>query len=255
VVYRDHIGSRDRPPSETKESQHMRSKNRNILLALVAVLAFGVVASASASAALPEFSSSKYPVKFEITGGGSVRLEDAIEPQGSCTKVAIVGGEITGAKTAKASYLRLSECISWVNDTNCESAGASPGEIKTGPLTIAPVYISKSKKEVALDLNYEEKRGTPPSSFVKFECGSAIYPVLGSVLTKITAINTKASSFTISLKSNAAGRQEPWQFENEKGEKVSAFPELELRAGNLNFAFEASSNLTFTTAREMEIEG
>jgi len=62
--------------TDTKEFHLMRHRGRTMLAALVAVLALGVVASASASAALPEFSGT-FPDTFEPAISRSRRSADS----------------------------------------------------------------------------------------------------------------------------------------------------------------------------------
>lgn len=101
-----------------------KSRCRTLLAALLAVFAFGALASASASATLPEFKvpGAKYPVTF--TGAsGAVHLEVRGIGSYTCTSSSITG-EIVGPKEiAKvvAKFVGPSGCSGFCNQSGHES--------------------------------------------------------------------------------------------------------------------------------------
>jgi hypothetical protein len=133
----------------------MRHKSKTMLTALFAVFAFAAVASASASAALPEFvpaEGAKFPITFQDAAQKSdsslLAIDDEYSPR--CTG-SQVKGEITAAKVASVT-LEL---------TGCYYAGAkwSTGRGEEGKETmVLPgkgtlVYINKAEKRSGFSTN------------------------------------------------------------------------------------------------------
>jgi len=178
----------------------MRSKHlRNLKVggaALVAVLMFSALATASASAAKPEFKSpGGFPVKFNATSGAG-KLE-TVGAGGTVRTVTCksdtASGEITGAKTAKNIVVVFKECTAVEG-----SIMANCGTITTNKLTAEPNYLTNpnSASEVGLDLKPES--GT---QFAEFKCTAGIFTVTlkvtGSVVGKITPTNTLTKSYSL----------------------------------------------------------
>lgn len=216
----------------------MRSKNRNMLVALVAVFALGAVGVSSAAAALPEFvhgAGEAFPVSFasqSMEGSEEVRLEThQLGTFLECGHVTI-SGQITGAKSANVTA-NLGECGEW--NKGCETAKAKAGNVTiTG--TGALAYLSKSSKTVGVVLSIAE---------TKVLCGEPenrqTLIVKGNVILPITSINTKTTAYQATLHQTSPGTQEVTQYENEKGEAVKA--KLTASAEGSLF-YEASLNIT-----------
>jgi hypothetical protein len=112
---------------------------------------------------------------------------------------------------------------------SCASPGAQLGVIKTNPLVVEPGFV-KAPGEVGLDVK-------PATGEVVFEftCpGAGINEtvfsgkVKGSVIGRLSPINTATTTFTLELK-EAAGKQEVEQFEGGLPDTLSA--ELSTKEG------------------------
>jgi len=173
--------------------------------ALVAVLMFSALATASASAAKPEFKSpGGFPVKFTATSGAG-KLEtagvDGVHRTVTC-KSDTASGEITGAKTAKAIVVVFKECSAVESGItfNC-------GTITTNKLTAEPNYLTNPAVagEVGLDLKPEAG-----NEFAKFTCTagflSETLTVTGSVVGKITPTNKLTKTYALTF-AQTAGKQ------------------------------------------------
>ena len=153
----------------------MKSRCRTVLVALVAVLAFSTLASASASAALPELvnktgaqleyeffkSSTAVYTQFE----GSVNLAGP-DNKFSCTGMETLG-IFTSVKGAKL-HVTYSGCTK-PNATTCTTPGQATGVIETRPLIGKPVYLVKPPtSSVALLLEPAASQGL----FMEIVCGT-----------------------------------------------------------------------------------
>ncbi|HEV7529365.1 MAG TPA: hypothetical protein VGO29_10770 [Solirubrobacteraceae bacterium] len=218
----------------------MRPIVRGALAALLAVLALGAVASASASAAQPEFSS-EFPNKYEVTKrGGNFEQAPVFVTVGkrkitclSAAKTVVMSGkgELTGSKVATLALTFVS-CSGF--EGKCTTAGAKEGEIKTSELEAKPFYINK-KQEVGVLL---QVKGT--GSFAEFNCGpeakKETVKIRGSLVAPITPFNVSTTAFQLNI-AGAGGVQKPTEYENEKAEAVKATLEVE-GSGVTPFAFE-----------------
>ena len=176
---------------------------RTLIMAFVAVLAMSAVAAASASAALPEFSKTK----VKVTGkSGAGTLETVTGTKVTCTG-GTSSGEITAEKTVSKTLVIFTGCAS--SGFKCSTSGAASGELKTKELTGTLGYLTKSTKEVGLDL--KPASGT---EFIEFECAGGIVKVkvTGSVICPLTPVNTSTTTFTLTCKQKA-GVQEFKKFE------------------------------------------
>jgi hypothetical protein len=166
-------------------------------LALVAMLLFSGLASASASAAKPEFKSpSGFPVKFTGTSGAG-KLVTTAGREISCTSDS-ASGEITNAKTADNVVVEFKGCT-----TKILFFTLSCSNIVTNKLTAEPVYLTNpnSSSEVGLDL--KPMSGT---TFASFTCSGENLSVSGSVVGKITPTNKLTKSYTLSF-AQSGGKQ------------------------------------------------
>jgi hypothetical protein len=162
----------------------MRSTFRGVSLALIAVFALGALASASASAALPEFTGTengKHPVAFtaksgavgiQINGGGSLQCIHS-----STT------GEIINTKEVAKVVIKFEEgdCASY--STFCGQIGHSHFW-ESNELKGRIAYISKEKGGNRIGLLLEPVTGL----FAKCEkpIGQGIEKIQGSILGEIS---------------------------------------------------------------------
>ncbi|HTZ63705.1 MAG TPA: hypothetical protein VMB51_06335 [Solirubrobacteraceae bacterium] len=214
------------------------SRLKLIGLCVVAALAMGSLAVASAWAQPPEIgrcvshASGKYTnnvctklakgkkvgsfewesgaVKKKFSGtGGAGTLETVNIAQVTC-KTEVSHGEFTSPTTVGNVAVTFTGCES--GGFKCATVGAKEGEIVTNPLAGTLVWEKYSKK-VAIDL-------VPQATelFAEFECGPAAAKVKGSVLTNIPAnkMETKIEEKFTAKK----GKQKPEYYYTSKTEKV-----------------------------------
>jgi hypothetical protein len=186
-------------------------------------------------------------------------FEDKAGEQLEC-KEGTASGTITGPK-ALTVKLALKHCGYKGSPplATCTTKGAAEGEIKTEELQAAPVYISKSSKEVGILLNqYTGSEFEEAPAFAVFACGpkqETKERIEGSVIAPIAAINTKTSKFNLKLR-QALGIQKPTQYENEKGEKKG----LNVLSGTFNgsnhyqIGLETAGEAELLTAAEVELK-
>jgi hypothetical protein len=201
----------------------MRGSGRRLGVVLALTVAAMSVATASASATLPELSY-EFPESIAYSGG-QMAFEDSANISVKCETVA-GATTLTGFKQF-SSALTLKGCsLSLFGIAlKCSSAGAAEGEVVANTVSTRLEYISKAAHEVALILN----SGGKSSTVAAFKCGGEEEALRGEVIAKITPINTLTTKFTVAFK-GSKGTQELTQYENEKGEKVTASP-LELGTG------------------------
>jgi hypothetical protein len=178
----------------------MTHRYRTMLGTLVAVFALGALASASASAALPEFSPKSH-IKFTGTfGGGEIR-----EPSGSysCSTGSMSGETANGNEVAKVH-------IKFVCKGFCTSHGEKLGTWETSELKGRLGYVNKTKKEVGLLLE--------PVTGAVSECEYFAAPakVLGSIIGKLTPVNVSTTNYTLTYEQVEAGVQSIRHFEGEE---------------------------------------
>jgi hypothetical protein len=217
-------------------------------LCLVAVLAFATVGVASASATLPEFS--KSGVKFKATSGaGKLLTEAGHEVSCSSDEVKETEGEVTGAKTTKAT-VRFKGCKA-LGLFSCQTSGAASGEIISETVGLL-VYTNSSKKEVAELLS--PKSGTV---FAKFSCeGLETITVEGNVLGAATPVNTKSKSGKLVF-TQSGGKQSPSEYEETAGGTKKKASLKSTGTGFEGFGPEGSgitSEDAVTFASELEIK-
>jgi hypothetical protein len=214
-------------------------------VALVAALALGALASASASAALPElgrcvpaevpksgeYSGAKCVTPGEgkgkynfIPGPGPKPKFEGTSAEGPVLKTpnltiacaaATFNGEYTGAKTASVT-LDLIGCLDQTTHKKCQSNPAKEGEIETLPLEGELGFVNvNGRVGVGLDLKRSPALAT-------FTCGEPLElpeftgTLEGSVIGRIGPLNSMRSEWKI-LYRTSAGKQVPEMFEG--GEK------------------------------------
>ena len=193
----------------------MKSTLRSALLVFSTAALLASLASASASAALPEFSASKYPVTYKITGlevlleSGRGNIYCRGEREGQK-----ISGEITSATTATGTWT-LTGCEETPFHGKCTSEGAARGEIKTASLPVKPVYTSKELKKAGLEFNYVETS----KRFAKFNCEGTESAIKGAVIARIAPVNLKVSSFEVVFNGTEEFvKSYPLEFQWEPGE-------------------------------------
>jgi len=182
-------------------------------LALVAVLAITAVASATASAAKPEFVFTGTEKGFTGKQVGEGFLETTGGTQVKCT-AGTSSGEIEGASGSNKvtkTVVTFTGCTS--SGFECHSPGQASGVIQTKELKGQLGYISSPEKTVGLDL--EPKEG---EFFVEFTClGFLTSKVKGQVIGKLTPVNKEVKTtehFTLTYK-QTKGVQELTELEIE----------------------------------------
>jgi hypothetical protein len=216
-------------------------------LALCAALcALGAIASASASALRPEYG--VWPNKITQFNGGEVKLETVGGKVSVACKSSQNSAEATTFKSGTAQ-LSFRECKSSLG-TACKSTNTSvSGEIKSSNMKWTLVYLSKATHEVATLF----QGGESGSAWTTFGCGLGSNSTLrGSALAKMTPVNTKSASFTLTLQ-GSHGKQEFTQYETESGEKATAALELNWGSGGLEAADVNVAGLTQVWETENEI--
>jgi hypothetical protein len=177
---------------------------RIVGLCLMTAIGISATVSASASAALPEFSG---PFPKSVTSKSGIAIIETVGGARASCQAGTNTGEITGPKTGTAT-LKLTGCV--VLSFKCTSPGAAEGEIVSNPLSITLGYINKAKLEVGVSL--ESATGGP---FAEFKCGPVNVTETGSLIGKITPVNkiVKAGK-PLKLKfAQRKGKQKPNKFE------------------------------------------
>ncbi len=230
----------------------MRSMFRSALVALVAVLAVGVVASASASAALPEFQKGgkglSNTVKFKATARGGIIESKSGVGGPACTYS--VTGEITSPKEVSNIFIRGTKCRinlkPIIQEEVCTGPGLKEGEIAFAALSGRIGYLAG--KTVGLLLE-------PTGGGLIEECKvgkEGVYKLRGSVIGKIKPLNEETTELTLVFqKGIGRGEQLPTHFEGEE-----AVHSLESAVNLLNHGqFEKTAiEDTFSISSEEAIE-
>ena len=222
-------------------------------MAFASVLALGGLVSASALAALPEFTGS-FPNKHESSFGSSgSRSEVVFESTGgkvlACEKM-MGKGEITSAKALTESWT-LTGCR-YAGSFSCSTAGAKEGEIQIASVKGILVYLSKAKKEVGIAYAPLEKLETPPL-LASIKCGGGgSIELRRTLLAHITPVNSLTSKFEMQFRA-FLGKQEPNKYENE-GHEWAAYAEFSLDSGPFEEAGLMTQVGSFDTQSKTEIK-
>ena len=174
----------------------------------MALFAVGAVASATSSAALPEFLPTK-GVELKGTAKGTATLETKGGTKVTCTGGSS-GGEISGEKTASKIKIIFTGCES--GGFKCLTPKAKAGELVTVELTGTLGTINLAKKEAGILF-----KPTVGTKFIEFECFGGIIKVqvTGSVICPITPVGVKSATFTLICK-QTKGVQAIKEFEGGK---------------------------------------
>ncbi len=195
----------------------MRSMFRSVLVALVGVLAVGVVVVASASAALPEFQQGGKPlgkaVRFEAeAGGGETETVGGVHgPQCSY----LVTGEITGPKEVANVVVKGTSCylnLKPITAGYCTGAGLKEGEVVSAHLSGRIGYLPESQG-VGLLLE-ATGGGLIEECKVSKEC---IYKLKASIIGKIGPLNKETTEPTLEFqRGTGKGEQLLTHFQGEE---------------------------------------
>jgi hypothetical protein len=180
------------------------------LVAITASAAFASIAVANQPKIEPE--GGTYPIKIVGSGGVGRLLTFA---EGSKTR------EVVCAESKAAAEFRTFTSVQNVQvkftgctatgpfgiKLSCNSAGAASGEIVTAVLKGKLVYLKATGSEAGIDLETE----TAGASFVEIKCGGIqSLKVTGSVIGKLTPVNSLTKTYTLTF-AQSAGHQ---AFEN-----------------------------------------
>jgi hypothetical protein len=208
------------------------------LLALCAIALMSAVATATASAALPE--QSPATGTFKVTSGKSA-FQLSNEEKVTCT--GDTGeGKLTGAKTSE-STVKFEGCEAL--GFKCSSSGAKSGVIETS-IDSTLVYLAKegkATKTVGEDLQLAKE--------VSITCLIVTLKVKGSTLCPLTPINTKTKSLTLTCK-QTKGIQEYTEYENEKGEILKDITETTKSGKTFQSGLESTESLALSTEGEVK---
>ncbi len=229
----------------------MRSKCRMVLVALVGVLVVGVVASASASAALPEFQQGgkglTKVVKFTAKGGMNIfySKSGAVWKCGAST----VTGETHGVNEVANVVIKFTGCrIAVGAGTTCTGPGAKTEEMVTAPLSGRIGYLSKASQKVGLLLE-------PSKGGLIAECVtkpySYIFQLRGAVIGWLSPSNEETTELNLSFKRGAVEYVQEWShFEGEE-----ATHKLESSLITTTFYETAiETNFAITSGEAMEVK-
>lgn len=232
---------------------------RIIVMTLLAVFCLGAVAASAASAALPEIvnKEGKELVNKKFSGKNTGSAEQVLETKAGKTikcKTTSTTGEVKGTNEGEATFT-FKECASTAFGAGKCQTGSTEGEIVT-KISIKAVYLSRSKKELALLFSILPI----PTGFVEIKCktllGTEVLKVYGTFLIPVKA-NTLSTKYTEEAKQEK-GVQKPLEYENEAGEKVKNTLETEGVSGPEVFkkeqsGEEAKGEVTFE--EEVEFKG
>jgi hypothetical protein len=243
-------------------------RTRIIGLALVAAFALSAVAAASALAAEPEFKpeTGGFPVNFSSS---STTNETKLEVEGGNTvkcKGLSSSGKLESARKAGEVVVHFTNCKVKVSifEATCTTKGASSGEIVTEKLVAKPVYLV-GKKGAGEERGLDVSPATAGGKFAEFECsGTTIVVKNGtaaedSLIGRIAAAEVGVQEHEVTIKfKQTSGKQEPKEYENEKGEKFGDFLESEGIGGSGAFARkpsaeEATEKIVFEGTRKVEL--
>jgi hypothetical protein len=180
---------------------------RIIGLVLVAALAISAVATAAASAALPEFYQKGSPLTKKTAFAGTASVSKLV---GSLATVECNSdsskGDLLNSKEAGKIKITYSGCSIPALGVKCETKKAKPGVITTEDLDALLVYSSETVggSEVASEEFTPESEAAEPT-FAKFSCDEGAIPIVvtGSVLGEGSPINTEATSGEVILREKA----------------------------------------------------
>jgi len=186
----------------------MKSMFRQMLVAFLAAFAVVALASASASAALPEFHGAKFPVTFTGTSG-SVTLRERYGGSYICVGSSITG-EIVGPKELAKVVIKFKEnAVSGDCHGFCEQPGVKGGW-ETKELKGRIGYLSKQSKLVGLLL---EPVAQPVAKCEQLGVGPTT--IQGSIIGQIGPVLRSSKAYELRF-AQLNGVQELTRFEGEE---------------------------------------
>ncbi len=229
----------------------MRSMCRTALVALVAVLMVGVVASASASAALPEFQMGgkglEKAVKFSVSSSQDI-LQSVTGETLPCLGDSMKG-ETHGASEVANVVITFKGCEANHNLGKCTTAGAKEsGEVVSGALSGRLGYLSKSEGKAGLLLQ-------PAKGEQIAECTTSVgkhaWRLRGSVIGHLTPKNEETTVFSL-VYHQTSGVQEWSHFDGEEAVHRLEFTPWGKEKEYRQAGFEAEKKVTFEEAVEVK---
>jgi hypothetical protein len=215
----------------------MRPVFRRVLVAVLAVIAVGAFASASASAALPEFIGN-LPTTF--TGsGGEISIEEETGSKYIC-KSSSITGTISGPKEVSKVTVKFPGCTSFCATTATKA-------LETKELKGRIAYISKTQKTVGLLL----EPVTEPVAECVFHSGVTA-KIQGSIIGQLGGLNTKRKS-PFELNFTAAGSNGRQSVQHFEGEALLHNLQILRPPFPSPFAIGLGSQISFSTEHEVEI--
>jgi hypothetical protein len=228
----------------------MRSKCKITMMVLVGALALGAVASASASAALPEMvnKEGKALVKSKFTGADvEGTLVFAIEAWGAleCTGFKSSGGEVTGLQSSHAKWT-WTGCSA--DDGKYESEGAKEGEF----------VIPELKSQLVYEV-YEKGAPLEPALLLTFakelSWGNALVHkhLKGSLLVLMSKSEGLETGFNIKAEQAGSKQSGSGEYEETRGGEVKKASLVSTFEGAENFK-NSETALSFFEKRTFEEE-
>jgi hypothetical protein len=208
----------------------MKRKSKTMLAALVAALALGAVASASASAALPEFSA-----KTEFVGKLNASKWSWLGREWSYSQ-----GALEGTMATPNTLSGLEVVFSGGSVRTCDNRGnnGERSELVWKGLSGKIGYLNKEKKQVGFLIGGS---GNWASCIFPAYLWEIVFS--GKLMGEITPINTKTKKFTVNF-ATAKGSQQFTNFEGEAAEPLKGLGEP--------IAVEVA--FTLTTEKEIELK-
>lgn len=229
----------------------MRYRGRTVLVALVAALALGALASASASAQkmVPEFTPTvgKFPVGIENKLHNGYVEMNTQSVKFHCGESRTTG-EITGSRSVALT-------LEWVH---CQVTPTQPVRSEGAPAETVVItgtgnlfYIDKAEKRVGIVFTLKK---------VNLEIANGKGSLEGSIVIPVYPINTKigAGSSRLSLPMHAGkniGEPEVRQYENEMGETKYASLKEAYGSTQLAAAVEMIGGNEVAPNKELEVTG
>lgn len=186
----------------------MRRNIKILGLSFLAVFAFAAMSAASASASQPAAEGA--PTEFTGSNSEGGTLETVGKRIVSC-KSDTSKGEINSSTTIKGAKVIFKTCTAEgpFGKLICTSTGAAEGEIRSEALKGTLYYIGNGS-EVGIDLEPESATSKVFASFTctGFLVSETITVTGGSVVGKLTPLNTSTTSYTLEF-TQSAGKQIP----------------------------------------------
>lgn len=223
-------------------------------MVLAGLLVLGALASASASAALPEFQHGgkalEKTVKFTVTGGTTGVLEgtdgEVLRCLGETMK-----GETHGTKEVANVVITFKGCDEETGYGACTSAGAGTGEVVSVALSGKLGYLAEAKK---VGLLLQPSTGTQIAECSYGKGIKKTFGLKGSVIGRITPVDEERTEpFELKFKkASGHGLQEWTHFEGEETLHTLELTPWGAPKEFVKAALETEKPLTFEEAIEIK---